>query len=108
MTPDVTAHPWRAPLARSAGLFIVGFVGWLWFSPAGDSAWRPISLVAVTALAGVVGTSWYISRARAERRWRAAMERYADQELAKDTHPRRDTHARPEAQGRGTGGSAGL
>ena len=64
-------------------MFLIGFIGWLWFSPAGDSAWGPASLVAVTAVAAVVGIAWYLSHARAERRWWAAMDRYADQELAK-------------------------
>jgi hypothetical protein len=31
------------------------------------------------ALAAVVGSMWCLGRARAERRWRAALDRYAEQ-----------------------------
>ena len=113
MATSVTNQPRRMPLARSAvsrtaRLFIVGFIGWLWFSPACDSAWGPVSLVAVTALAAVVGIAWYLFRARAERRLSTAMDRYAELELEKGTHPRRDSHAHPQSQGRRTADGAGL
>ena len=45
-----------------------------------EPAWQAVSLVAVLALATTVSTTWYLSRARAERRWRAAWDRYAEQE----------------------------
>ena len=45
--------------------------------------WRGVSLAAVLALAALVGVTWYLSRARAERRWRAALDAYAKQEQAK-------------------------
>jgi hypothetical protein len=82
MTTNATTPPWQAPLAwsavcRAARLPIFGFVGWLWFHPADDSAWGADSLVAVLALAALVGITWYLSRARAERRWWAALDRYA-------------------------------
>jgi hypothetical protein len=94
MTANATTPPWQAPLAwlavcRAARLPIVGFVGWLWFHPADDSAWAAVSLVAVLALAALVGITCYLSRARAERRWWASLDRYAKQEQAKRTHPRR-------------------
>jgi hypothetical protein len=41
------------------------------------------SLGAGLALAALAAITWYLSRARAERRWRAALDRYADQEEAK-------------------------
>jgi hypothetical protein len=55
------------------------------FISAADSAWRAVSLAAVMALAALVGITWYLSRARAKRRWRAALDRYAKKELAKRT-----------------------
>src|SRR5262245_48302672 len=113
MTTNATTHPWRAPLARSAvsraaRLLSIGFIGWLWFFPAGDPSLRPVALVAVVALAALVGIAWYLFRARAERRLWTAMDRYAEQELAKEAHPWRDTHARPQAKGQRTAGGAGL
>jgi hypothetical protein len=93
MTTNVTAHPRRTSLARSAifraaRLSIFGFIGWFWFLSS-DSAWRTISLVAVLGLAALVGITWYASRARADRRWRAALDRYAEQQQVKSTHLRR-------------------
>ena len=92
MATNATAHPWRTSPAwsaafRAARLFIFGFIGWLWFLSADESAWRDVALVAVLALAALVGITWYAFRARADRRWRAALDRYAEQELAKRTHP---------------------
>jgi hypothetical protein len=56
------------------------------------------------ALAALVGITWYASRARtrarADRRWRAALDRYAQQEQAKGTHSWRNSHARPQSQAR--------
>src|SRR5262249_20188187 len=93
MRTTAIAHTWRTSLAwsavfRAARLSIFGFIAWLWFFAAADSASRTVSLVAVLALATVVGITWYASRARADRRWRAALDRYAQQEQAKRTHPR--------------------
>jgi hypothetical protein len=61
-------------------LLIFGLIGWLWFASAADSAWRAVSLAAVLAVAVLVGITWYLSRARADRRWRAALDAYAKQE----------------------------
>ena len=41
------------------------------------------ALGAVLALAAVATITWRVSRARADRRWRAAQDRYADQEEVK-------------------------
>ncbi len=79
---------WSA-VARAARLSIFGFIGWLWFLSADDSAWKAVPLAAVLGLAALVGITWYASRARADRRWRAAVDRYAQQEQAKGTHSRR-------------------
>src|ERR1043166_7593945 len=83
-----TALAWPAVYRASRG-FIFGFLGWLWFLSEDDSAWRTVSLVAVLALAAVVGITWFLSRAHADRRWRAALDRYAQQQQAKGTHLRR-------------------
>ena len=80
---------WSAAF-RSAWLLLFGFSGWLWFVSADRSAWKAISLVAVLALAALVIITRYLSRARFERRWRAALDQaYAKQELAKGTHSQR-------------------
>ena len=90
---------WSA-VSRTVRLLIFGFFGWLWFVSADDSAWKAISLVAVLALAALVGITWYLSRASADRRWRAALDAYAEKEQAKRTNSRRNFHARPQSQDR--------
>jgi hypothetical protein len=94
MRTTAIAHTWRRSLAwsavtRSARLSTFGFIGWFWFLSADDSAWKAVSLVAVLALAALVGFTWYASRALADRRWRAALDRYAQQQQAKRIHFRR-------------------
>ena len=105
MTTNETARSRRGTLVwaavfRTARLFIFGLIGWLCFVSAADSAWRAVSLAAVLALAALVGITWYLSRVRAERRWRAALDAYAKQEQAKRTYSRRNFHARPQSQAR--------
>ena len=100
MMTNAMAHPRRASLTRSAGsraarLLIFGLPAWFWFFAAHHSPWTGISLVVVLALAAVVGINWCLSRALADRRRRAVLDRYAEQELAKRTHSRRNLHARP-------------
>ena len=94
MTTNATTHAWQASPAcsavcRASRLSIFGFIGWFGFLSAGDSAWKAVPLVAVLALAALASITWYASHARADRRWRAALDRYAEQEEAKRTHPRR-------------------
>ena len=92
MNNNVTARSppmslaWSAVL-RAVRLLIFGLIGWLCFVAAADSAWIAVSLAAVLALAALVGVTWFLSRARADRQWRAALDRYADQELPKGTYP---------------------
>jgi hypothetical protein len=107
MYSNVTARSGRTSLAwsavfRAVRLLVFGLIGWLLFVSATDSAWRAISLVAVLALAALAGITWYLSRARAERRWRAALNAYAKQEQAKRTYSRRNSHARTQSQDRRT------
>jgi hypothetical protein len=94
------AHPWRTSPASSAvfravGLSNLGFIGWPWFVSADDSAWKADLLVAAVALAAVVGSMWGLRSDRAARRWRAALDRYAEQDEAVRTRSRSDPHARP-------------
>jgi 4-amino-4-deoxy-L-arabinose transferase-like glycosyltransferase len=105
MTTNETARSRRTSLAwsavsRAARLLIFGFIGWFWFVWAADFAWKAVSLAAVLAVAALVSITWYVSRARAraqaERRWRAALDAYAEKELAKRTNSRRKFHARPQ------------
>ena len=90
MKTTVTTHSLRGSLVwsavfRAVRLLVFGIFGWLWFFSADDSAWKVVSLVAVLVLAALVGITWYLSRARANRRWRAALDRYAKLELTKRT-----------------------
>jgi hypothetical protein len=103
MRTNAVAHPWRMSLAwsavsRAVGLSILGFIGWPWFVSVDDSAWKADSLVAAMALTAVVGGTWCLRRARTERRWRAALDRYAEQEQTKGTRSQRDSHARPQPE----------
>jgi hypothetical protein len=75
-------------------LSIFGLVAWLWLFPADGPARGAVSLAAVQALVALAGVAWYLARARAERRWRAALDHYADQEQVKRTHPRETAGAR--------------
>jgi hypothetical protein len=38
-------------------------------------------------LAAIVGVTWHTIRVHGESRWRAVLDRYAEQEEAKRTHP---------------------
>jgi hypothetical protein len=105
MTTNKTARSLRTPLAwsaifRTVRLLTFGLIGWLLFLSAADPARRAVSLAAVLAVAGLVGITWYLSRARAERRWRAALDAYAEKEQAKGTNSRRNFHAGPQSQDR--------
>src|SRR5262249_1281651 len=90
---------WPAALGI-AGLSVVGAAVWLWFFSADDASRRVVSLGAVRGLGGVLGLTWDGSRARADRRWRAALDRYAEQEEAKRLPSRRNSRARPQLQTR--------
>jgi high-affinity Fe2+/Pb2+ permease len=74
------------PAATSwvAGLLLAGLIGWLWFDLVDGPTWLDVVLAAILVLAALVGLTWYLSHARAERRWRAALDAYAEQEQAKE------------------------
>jgi hypothetical protein len=100
----VTSSRWQL-LARPAalgiaGLSVVGSIVWLWFFSADDASRRVVSLVAVTVLDALLGLTWYVSLARADRRWRAALDRYAEQEEARRLHSRRNLRVHPLSQAR--------
>jgi hypothetical protein len=97
MATNTLTHSRRTSLAwsavfRAARLLTFGFLGWVWLLSADDPSpsLKAVSLIAVLGLATTVSVSWYLSRARAERRWRAAWNRYAgeEQEWAMGTSPR--------------------
>jgi 4-amino-4-deoxy-L-arabinose transferase-like glycosyltransferase len=90
---------WSA-VFRAVRLLIFGLIGWLLFVSAAESAWRAVSLAAVLVLAVLVSITWYLARVRAERRWRAALDGYAENEQAKRTNSRRNFHAHPQSQDR--------
>ena len=95
MQTNAAAHQWQISLAwsavlRSAGLSIFGLVVWRWLFSADGPPLRVVSLVAVQALAALVGVAWYLPRARIERRWRAALDLYAEQEQAREAYPSPD------------------
>src|SRR5260370_990290 len=96
------------PVRLCAQQSVSGLIGWLWFVSAAGSFWRAVSFGAVLALAALIGITWYLSRARADRRWRAALDAYAKQEQAKRAYSRRNFHARPQSQNRGTNRGAAL
>ncbi len=94
-----TSLAWSA-VFRAGRFFIFGLIGWLCFFTAANSVWRAVSLAAILALAALIGLMWYLARVRAERRWWAALDAYADKEQAKRTTSRRNCHARPQSQDR--------
>ena len=107
MTTNETARSQRmafgwSSVFRAVRLLIFGLIGWLWFMSAADFVWKAVSLAALLAVAALVGITWYVTRARAsaraEMRWRAALDAYAQKELAKRTNSRRKFHARPQTK----------
>jgi hypothetical protein len=90
---------WSA-VFRAVRLLIFGLIGWLLFVSAADYASRAISLAAVLAVAALVSITWHLARVRAERRWRAALDGYAEKEQAKRTNSRRNFHGRPQSKDR--------
>jgi hypothetical protein len=96
MKTTAIAYSRRASLAwsavsRVARLSVFGFIGWFLFLSGDDSPWKTVAVVGVMGVAALVGITWFVSRAVAERRWRALLDRYAEQEQAKGTHSWRDT-----------------
>src|SRR5712691_7177927 len=55
-----------------------------------------LALITILALAALVASAWYAFRARADRQWRAVLDRYTEQEEKKITISRRNPHAHPQ------------
>jgi hypothetical protein len=88
MPTNTMTHSLRTSLAwsavfRAARLLAFGLLGWASVSSADDPSLKAVSLIAFLGLATTVSITWYLSRARAERRWRAALNGYAELEEAK-------------------------
>jgi hypothetical protein len=99
MRPRRMSKAWSA-VSWVARLSIFGLIGLLWVLSFDNWPGKPASLVGVLALAVLAGMTWYASRARADWRWRAALDRYAEQEEAKNTYSWRNPHARAQSQAR--------
>jgi hypothetical protein len=75
---------WSA-MTRAARLTVFGFIGGILLLSSENLACKAALLGAVVGLAVLVGVTWYVSRsharALADRRWRAAVDHYAQKEL---------------------------
>jgi hypothetical protein len=90
MATNTMTHPRRTSLAwsavfRAARLLAFGLLGWVSLASTYAPFLKAVSLIAVLGVATTVSVTWYLSRARGERRWRAAWHRYAELEQAKRT-----------------------
>jgi hypothetical protein len=73
---------WLAAFVAIAGLG-AGVAGELWLRSAEGGSWQallPAAILALTAVLGIV----LLFRARAARRWNAAVDAYAEREIARD------------------------
>src|SRR5262249_48945196 len=87
---------WPALSCAGAVLAAV-WLGLLWRRPA--ASWQEWLVPCVLALASVLGGVWQL-RARARRRWRAAVDAYADREIARARRRHGPQRLRPPAPGR--------
>jgi hypothetical protein len=87
---------WSGPRERLATLVWAAFaalgltaagVGALWFRSAEGGNWPALLAAAVVVLLAGVGVVWF-ARARAWRRWRAGLDRFAERELSRRARPR--------------------
>lgn len=82
------AGPWRYTMKTSptvllaAALLVTGLIGGLWSLLSAEPGGYAVPAVAAAAMTGVAGFTWQQSRARA-RRWKAALDAYADREMAR-------------------------
>jgi lysophospholipase L1-like esterase len=72
---------WLAALCAVAVLG-AGIAGEVWLRPAEGGNWQALLPAALLALAAVLGIVW-LARARAARRWNAAVDAYAEREIAR-------------------------
>jgi hypothetical protein len=73
---------WQAARFVALALAAVG-LGVFWLRSADGRAWPAFAAAAGFALTGVVATVW-LARARAARRWSAAVNAYAEREIARE------------------------
>jgi hypothetical protein len=66
-----------------AAVLVAGIIRGLPLGPALGRSWLALPPAAVLALTSVLGIVWQ-SRARGTRRWRAALDGYAEREIARD------------------------
>jgi hypothetical protein len=59
-----------------------GIAGELWLRPAAGGVWPALLPAAFLALTAVLGIVW-LTRVRAARRWNAAVDAYAEREIAR-------------------------
>jgi hypothetical protein len=64
-------------------LSIFGLILWIWLFSADGPPWSAVSLIALQGFVVLAGVAWYWPRARARRRWRAALDHYGEPEPAK-------------------------
>jgi hypothetical protein len=67
----------------SAAVFGAGIAGGHRLWPADGGGWAALVAAAVLALTSVLGIVWQ-SRVRGTKQWRAALEDYAEREIAQD------------------------
>jgi hypothetical protein len=86
------------PALSCAGVVLgVAWLGLLWWRPA--AGWQEWLAAAVLVLAALLGGVWQL-RARALRRLRAAVDAYAEREIARDRRVRGPHRLRTSAPGR--------
>lgn len=95
-SPRPKSGAWRAVVRTGAGL-TVGTLVAVWLCASESPAWEAPAILALAALAG---SAWAASRVRARRRWRAALDRYVEQEEVRRTFSRRNPDARAHSQAR--------
>jgi hypothetical protein len=77
-----------------------GVAGELWLRTAVGGVWPALLPAAFVGLASVLGIVWWM-RVRASRRWNAAVDAYAEREIARAQHRPVPTRARRVATPRG-------
>ena len=91
--------PFRRAAVYAAALFGAAGVGGLWLVLAHGGRVHMLLALSAFAPAALVGTLWGF-RARARQRWQAALDAYADREIARyrPGKPRRKKRLRPSAK----------
>jgi hypothetical protein len=87
-TTLVTQSDWTSPVwsevSRCVRLAFLAFVGSFWFLSADGAAWRAVLFGAAFGLTALAARTWHVRLARAsacaDRRWRTALDHYAQKE----------------------------